>query len=134
MKESKIQSECFRWYNNNYCLKFHEPRGLMFSIPNEIVNVLSGILKSAGIPRGKINTIVMKIITNFKAMGLTSGVSDTIVILPNSKIIFVEFKTETGRQNKTQKEFESRVKSHQYDYHVVRSLEQFINLIQHYEK
>ena len=77
-EESKIQSECFIWYNNTFCLKFHNPRGMMFSVPNE----LGG--------NNKISTALAR------STGLTSGVSDTIVILPDGRLIFVEFKTAKG--------------------------------------
>lgn len=110
-EEAKIQSECFIWYNNNYCLTFHEPRGLMFSVPNE----LGG--------KNAISTALAK------STGLMSGVSDTIVILPNGRLIFVEFKTAKGVQSKSQKEFEKRVTAHGYDYYIVRSLEEFKELI-----
>lgn len=109
--EAKIQSECFVWFNNNYCLTFHEPRGMMFSVPNE----LGG--------RNMISTALAK------GIGLMAGVSDTIIILPNSKIIFVEFKTLKGRQSDKQKDFEKRVKAHGYDYYIVRSFEEFKELI-----
>ena len=110
-EESKIQSECFIWYNNTYCLKFHNPRGMMFSVPNE----LGG--------RNKIGTALAR------STGLMAGVSDTILILPNSKIIFIEFKTAKGRQTEKQKEFEERVKKHGYEYFIIRSLDEFKKLI-----
>lgn len=107
MLENKIQSECYKWFNNTYCLKHHNPRGLMFSVPNE----LGG--------SNKIQTMQMK------AMGLTSGVSDTIVILPTGRLIFVEFKNSKGIQSGNQKEFQKRVEKLGYRYLLVRSLEQF---------
>jgi len=110
-EESKIQSECFIWYNNTFCLKFHNPRGMMFSVPNE----LGG--------KNKISTALAR------STGLTAGVSDTILILPNSKIIFVEFKIAKGRQSEKQKEFEKRVKEHGYEYYIIRSVEEFKKLI-----
>src|SRR5690554_4450428 len=110
-EESKIQSECFIWYNNTFCLKFHSPRGLMFSVPNE----LGG--------KNKVSTALAR------STGLTAGVSDTILMLPNSKIIFVEFKIAKGRQSEEQKDFENRVKEHGYDYYIIRSLKEFKELI-----
>lgn len=110
-EERKIQSECFIWYNKTFCLKFNNPRGMMFSVPNE----LGG--------NNKISTALAR------STGLTAGVSDTILILPNSKIIFVEFKTAKGKQSEKQKEFEERVKSHGYEYYIVRSVEEFKKII-----
>jgi hypothetical protein len=59
-----------------------------------------------------------------KATGLLAGVSDLIVIQPN-RIIFVELKLEKGKQQKTQIEFERKVKALGFEYYVVRSLEEF---------
>lgn len=114
MLENKTQSECYKWFNNTYCLKHHNPRGLMFSIPNE----LGG--------SNKIQTMQMK------AMGLTSGVSDTIVILPSGKLIFVEFKNSKGVQSANQKEFQKRVESLGYTYLIIRSLEEFKEVVKNY--
>ena len=114
MSESKIQAKCYQWYNNNFCLKHHNPRGIMFSIPNELA--------------GSNSIAMMQAI----AIGLTSGVSDTIVILPKSKILFIEFKDEKGRQSDKQKVFETRILNLGYEYHLIRDVETFKALI--YEK
>ena len=113
-EEAKIQSQCYKWFTNNYCLKTHQKRGIMFSVPNELAG------------RNKISTILAK------STGLTSGVADTIVILPNSKILFVEFKTKKGRQSESQKEFEMRITNLNLDYFIIRSFEEFKNLINNY--
>lgn len=109
-EESRIQAECYKWFNNNYCLKFHDPRLLMFSVPNELAG------------RNKIATI------QGKAIGLTSGVSDTIIITPK-EVLFIEFKTPTGRQSKAQKEFQKRVNDLNRPYFIIRSFEEFKQLI-----
>ena len=41
-------------------------------------------------------------------MGLKAGVSDLIIIQPD-RVLFVEVKTDTGRQSPKQKEFQSIV-------------------------
>ena len=111
MKENKIQSECFQFYWNNYCLKNNNPRGLMFSVPNE----LAGSNKLA--------------MMQAKAMGLVSGVSDTIIILPNGKILFCEFKDEKGKQSEKQIEFENIVTNLGFDYYIIRSLDNFKEML-----
>lgn len=111
MSESKIQAECYKWFNNSYCLKHHSPRGMMFSVPNEIAGI---------------NKIAMM---QAKAIGLTAGVSDTIVMLPNGKLFFVEFKDEKGRQSEKQKEFETIVTNLGYKYLLIRDFETFKKLI-----
>jgi len=112
-EEALIQSECVKWYTNNYCLKHHTPRGLIFSVPNEL---------------GKTNALQTMLA---KSCGLLSGVSDTVIILPyTSELVFVEFKTEIGMQSQAQLEFEIRVKAHGFRYELVRSVEQFKTLIE----
>jgi hypothetical protein len=61
--------------------------------------------------------------------GLMSGVSDLILLLPN-KAVFVEVKTDVGRQSDKQKEFEQIVTALGFEYWLVRSLEDFINKLQ----
>jgi len=108
--ESKIQAESYKWFTNTYCLKHHEPRCLMFSVPNELAG------------RNARATVFAK------TLGLTAGVSDTIVMFPN-QVIFLEFKTKTGRQSKKQKEFQYRVESLGQEYYIIRSVEEFKELI-----
>jgi hypothetical protein len=107
--ESKIQQECFMYFTNTFCLKHHNSRLLMFSIPNESSNAIEQMRK--------------------KAMGLIAGVSDTIIVFPN-KVVFCEFKTPTGKQSDSQIDFENRVNKLGFEYWIVRDLETFKNLVQ----
>lgn len=109
MTESSLQQQIYNFYQNTYCLKHHNPRCMIFAVPNG----------------GTRNT--MEAIT-LKATGLLAGVSDLIVIIPN-KILFIELKTETGRQSPVQKEFEERITKLGFEYHLIRSLNEFQNLI-----
>ena len=59
------------------------------------------------------------------ATGLLSGVADTVVILPTKDLIFVESKTDVGRQSKAQKEFEKRVTNLGYKYFIIRTFDEF---------
>ena len=108
--ESALQQQIFNWYNNNYCLKNIEKRGMIFSIPN-------------GGTRHLMEAMTLK------ATGLLKGASDLIVILPNGKIMFVELKQPKGIQSLEQKDFESRVKILGFEYHIIKSLEEFKILI-----
>lgn len=108
MLENNIQQEIFIWFNNNYCLKTHKNRCVIFSVPNDSINAIE--------TKRKLNT------------GLLKGASDLIVILPN-KILFIEVKTEKGVQSDMQKDFEKRVNTLGFDYYLVRNLEQFKTLI-----
>ena len=110
-KEAKIQQEIYQWFNNNYCLSNHNPRCYIFSVPNESANIKEAMYK--------------------KSIGLRKGVSDLIILLP-SKTIFVEVKTDIGRQSEEQKNFEKIVNDLGFDYILVRSLEEFIQKISLY--
>lgn len=116
MSESKIQAESVKWFTNEYCLKIHDPRYVIFSVPNEATQ---------NMPWAQL----MK----FRTTGLLSGVSDTIVLLPG-EILFVEFKTLTGTQSKSQKEFQKRVEALGFTYKIVRSVEEFQRFIHDYIK
>ena len=111
MTESKIQQQIVEYFNNTYCLKHHNPRGLIFSIPN-------------GGTRNKLEAITLK------ATGLLAGVSDLIVILPNGKLIFVEIKTDTGKMSEKQIDFQQRVEALGFEYLLIRSLDEFKLCIQ----
>jgi len=106
--EALIQAECVKWFTNNFCLKHHNPRGLIFSVPNEL---------------GKTNALQTMLA---KATGLLSGVSDLVVIHPKtSELVFVELKTSTGVQSDAQIEFEKRVTELGYKYKLIRSVDEF---------
>jgi hypothetical protein len=108
MNENIIQQQIYLWFNNNYCLKTHKNRCMIFSVPNDSINAIE--------TKRKINT------------GLLKGASDLIVVLPN-KILFVELKTEKGIQSDNQKDFQNRIELLGFEYYVIRSLEQFKQLI-----
>lgn len=107
--ENNLQQQIVVWYNNNYCLTNHPNRGIIFSIPN-------------GGTRNKFEAITLK------ATGLLKGASDLVVIFPNCKLCFVELKIEKGIQSKEQKEFEYRITQAGYEYHLIRTLEEFKTL------
>jgi len=136
--ELRIQQECFMWFWNNY----PKMRWLFFKVKNEnggvsasyVINQLMLFLKTM-----KIN-IVKDLIFYCKksgsvsgaidkATGLIPGVSDMIMILPNGKAVFFEFKTPTGTQSQAQKKFESNVKICTCDYYLIRSIEDFKQII-----
>lgn len=79
-------------------------------------------------PESIVNKAVALSMDKMKSMGMVNGVSDTIVALPN-KTLFCEFKVQDGRQSDKQKEFQQIVTDLGHEYHVVRSLEQFKDII-----
>lgn len=98
--EHIIQKSIVRWFKKEF------PEYIIFSTNNEACYRNSYYLEG----------------------GVLQGVSDLVVILPN-KIIFVELKAERGKQSKSQKEFELKLKSIGYEYYIIRSLENFKDLI-----
>ena len=110
--EGRVQAECVQWFWNEY----PQYRGLLFHCPNE-GNRSS---KTDGAYR--------------KALGLISGVSDLILLIPNKlhHALCIEMKTEVGRQSESQILWQSKVEAQGFRYEVVRSLEEFKRLINEY--
>lgn len=102
--ESKIQQEIVMFFRNNYCLKHHNPRCAIFSVPNEGRN-----------PREQMQK---------KQTGLMSGVSDLILVV-NGRVFFLEIKDEKGVQQPKQKDFEKTILAQGLNYTVLRSLNEF---------
>ena len=107
MSEAEIQQECIVYFRNKYCRKGLDPRYCIFSVPNE-----------AGYKNKQ-----------FVSTGLLPGVSDVIAVLPG-KVLFLEFKTATGRQSEKQKDFEETVKALGHDYFICRNFEEFVFIIE----
>lgn len=105
--ESRIQSTCVRWHRLQY------PHITIFAIPN-------------GGRRGKVEASIMK------GEGVLAGVADVFIMHPRNGRhgIFVEFKTDKGRQTPEQKAFEIDSGRLGYEYHVVRSFDTFKTLIE----
>ena len=112
--EDYIQSQIVLDFNNKYCLKHHNPRCLIYAVPNG----------------GSRNIIEAK---KLKATGTLSGVSDLVVHLPN-KVLYIEVKLPLGVQSDKQKDFQNRIEMLGFDYYIVRSLEDFNKIIAKYSK
>jgi len=104
MTEAQIQQQIIIWFRNNYQIK---GKGLIFSVANE-------------------STYSNK---KFKNTGTMAGVSDLIVVL-NGKTIFVELKTEIGKQSEAQLKFQKNIENLNQEYYLIRSLEHFKNEIE----
>ena len=61
-------------------------------------------------------------------MGVVSGVSDMIYLKPGGRTLLIEFKTETGTQSPTQKDWQAKVKAAGYEYIICRSFSHFQQL------
>ncbi len=106
MNEDILQAEIYKWFHNTHCAG---KNNVIFSVPNGGTRNVKEALK-------------------LKATGLVPGVSDLIILLP-SKCLFIEVKTSTGKQSDVQKVFESKVTLLGFDYYLVRSLEEFKNIL-----
>lgn len=103
-QESILQSNCVKWFRYQY------PKALIFAVPNG----------------GSRNLIEAK---KLKKEGVMAGVSDLIVVFKN-RMLFIEMKTEKGRQSKTQKEFQNRITALGYEYHICRNFDEFKSTIE----
>jgi len=117
MSESRIQQDIVRHYRNTYCLKHHEPRSLIFSVPNE-----SNGLRA------------MKLIQT----GLYPGASDLVLCHRKNHLniniinrwVMVEVKTESGKLSINQQKFREHCGQSGIRYEVVRSLDEFKQVIE----
>ena len=103
--EAQIQSECVLWLWNNH----PETRGLFFSVTNNSEHIARAMQR--------------------KSLGLIPGVSDTLFMW-KGRTYCLEFKTPSGSQSPAQKEWEAKVTTHGFDYQIIRSFEQFKNIIE----
>ena len=103
-QESDIQIACVRWFKLQY------PRYVIFAVPN-------------GGTRNKKEMIWML------REGILPGAADLAICGDRGKILFVEMKTKTGKQNQNQKLFEQKVTELGFQYVVCRSLEDFMQVV-----
>ena len=104
MSEAKLQSDCFIWSWNEK----PETRGL--------------ICYNLGNSRNRIDGA-----TN-KAMGLIAGRSD-MTFYWNRTAYMIEFKLPREKQSRSQVDWQRLVESNGFEYHIVRSKDEFIELI-----
>ena len=105
-KEDLLQQKCVIWFKNNYQM---HGKGLIFAVPNG----------------GTRNIIEAK---KLKATGTMPGVSDLIVVL-DSKVLFIELKTDIGKQSDAQTIFETKITNLNHEYILIKNEEEFKNAI-----
>lgn len=112
-EESAIQKNCVTWFR----LQYPRLRLLLFAVPN-------------GGARNKREAGIMK------GEGVTAGVADMILLKPSSgySSLCVEFKTPKGRQEPSQKEWQTAAEGVGNKYVIVRSFEDFRHEIEAYLK
>jgi hypothetical protein len=69
-----------------------------------------------------------------KKMGAKSGVADIFLMVPNRQFhgLWLEFKSEKGKQSPEQKEFEKTALSRGYQYKIAKSLDDAIKIVTEY--
>lgn len=103
--EDHLQQELVIWFTNKYCLKHHNPRSIIFSIPN-------GGLRND------------REAAKLRKTGLLSGVSD-LIIIHRGEVYFIEVKLPNKTQQPNQVDFQNRVELLGFKYILCRSLEEF---------
>lgn len=103
--EDRIQTECIRWFG----LQYPSISRLLHHSPN-------------GGRRDYLEAV------KFKRMGVRAGFPDLFLYVPRKGYhgLAIELKTDTGKQQKTQKEMQLFLEGQGYKYLVVRSVESFI--------
>ena len=109
MSEDILQAKIYQWFHNTYCSADNNPRYEIFAVPNGAY-------------------VSKREAAKLKSTGLKAGVSDLVVLMPN-RCIFVEVKTETGKQSDKQKVFEATVKGLGFEYYVVRSVDDMLKIV-----
>lgn len=119
--ESELQQSCVKWFANQYPLYW------LFSVKNS--SKMGG--KKVKGKNGK--DIALEAIIA-KREGLRKGVADLQLLYGNGEhySLFLELKTDVGKQSKEQKEFEAYCHQNNFRYEVIRSLDQFIRVVNDY--
>ena len=97
--EESIQTACVSWF------RIAHPECIIFACPN-------------GGSRNRLEAI------NMKRSGVLAGVADLIIVADRA-VLFVEMKTKKGRQEESQKVFQSNVERLGFEYKICRSLVDF---------
>ena len=112
-EEHKLQVSMINWFR----LQYPSMRHNLFAVPN-------GSRRDAITGR------------KLKEEGVLAGVSDLIFLKSNRcyGALLIETKTKKGTQRNSQKEWESKITADGYKYVIVRSLNEFIEVITDYLK
>jgi hypothetical protein len=124
--ESKLQIACVRWFDLTYPkLKMN-----LFSIPNEGSRTPANgaRMKAQGRRAGCADIFLAVDKTDF--LECHNAIFKHDVIRYNG--LFIEFKADKGKQNENQLAFQKAVESQGYAYVVIRSFDEFKELIEDY--
>lgn len=108
MNEHQLQKACVTWFDIQYPGHYFD----LFAVPNG----------------GQRNRIVA---AKLKAEGVRAGIADLILDHPGAygEIIYIELKVKKNTQTPKQKEFEKRATQKGRRYFVLRSLDEFISIV-----
>jgi hypothetical protein len=109
MSESQIQQQMVKWFGYKY------PKCTLFAIPN-------------GHKRNAITGAILK------REGVVAGVADLFLMKANQKYngLWIEVKTDKGKQSESQKQFERKAIREGYKYVICKNIDQFINEVETY--
>lgn len=109
--EHNLQCACVHWFRYAHS----RYSGMLFAIPNG----------------GLRNAVTAK---KLKEEGVLAGVADLMLAVPNRDChgLFIEMKTEKGRQQDTQRNFQQAVTAQGYRYEICRNKADFIYVIDTY--
>jgi len=115
-EHSRLQKACVKWFRYQHS----DIKDLLFSIPN-------------GIPLANQN-IRTKIYNKLKEEGLQPGVPDLFLAVGNSIYngMFIEIKSKSDRLRKVQADMIRELESENYKCIIVRSLDEFMEVIKEY--
>lgn len=102
-KEDKLQEQII------YAVRLYYPSSLIYAIPNG----------------GKRNPFEA---ARLKRQGVTAGISD-LHFIHNGKMYFFEVKIPGGKQSLLQSQFEKFVKKQGFNYYIIRSVDEVLELI-----
>lgn len=100
MTEHTLQLICIAEFKNQY---ERHGNGIIIPVPNELA-------------------------AKRKDITICIGCSDTILIF-RDRVVFAEFKVGENYQLPSQKDFEQRITALGYEYHIIRSLTQFKEIL-----
>lgn len=109
--EHKLQCSCVKWFK----MQYKKYKLNLFAVPN-------------GAKRDVISA------NYYTSEGLTAGVADLFLSVPNNEYhgLFIEMKSNNGRQTESQKDFQTVVEAQNYRYELINSFADFMLLIEEY--
>jgi len=121
--ESKVQQQIYTFVNNSYCLAHYVPSLVCHSVPNGV-----GFNIPAQIPSSLHKFVRQAIgmsVDLLKKTGQVDGIADMMIHGVIGRCIWVEVKTDIGKQSPAQIKMQNKIDSLGGVYLLVRSLEDF---------